>query len=406
MLSLHLRRLALAAPVFTLFLACTPSPTPPPLAITGDYGDAPDGGPTGYPATTPTPAPGRFPSLFNTANVRLTGNAGIVHLNANSPLRFGRALDVEPDAKITDADADDGGPTLVIGPLGQTGSLSFNISAPAGNPDVKHSAFANVLLDLNQDGTWAEHNDSGTQIEEWVVKNMPVTVQEGGFERVQTAPFTYGATSARTLLWSRLTLTPTPIDPAAFAAAQGWDGSGPPAGYPEGETEDWFFPCEGSLQITYPLTTDSFGNRLRPVAGAPVARITVTNTATIPVVYVFAARAQVAVPFGLGYFYVDVNSAAPEWTLTMPGAGPGVMVNPAVVTPTPDQQFTIQMAPASVATFNISATLNNIAPILDPTRPPPPGSDNRLGRIMFHPLGPCLSSLTKTNDEPVFLEWP
>jgi len=402
-----LRRSAVAAFAAALLLAACPGTPPAPPA--GDYGDAPDGGPTGYPPAPDIAAQGSFPTLFNTANARLAGNAGIVHLDPASPLRFGREIDVEPDADVTDDDADDGGPTLVIGPLGQAGSLFFNVSPPAGDPANERSGFANVLLDLNQDGEWAAHDDNGTQVEEWVVKNFPVSVREGGFERLQAPPFDYGPTSARTLIWARLSLTPDPIDEAAFAALQGWDGSGPAAGYAEGETEDWFFPCEGNLNVDYPLTTDAFNSRLRPAAAAAGGTIAVTNNAAGPIRYVFSARAQVAVPFGLGFFYIDIDPANPQYNLTLAPVPPA-NVNPDPVVPLPDQQFTVQLAArgaaGDTATFNIIATLNQINPVLDPTRPPPPGADNRLGRILFHPLGPCLSVFTKTNDEPVYLEWP
>jgi hypothetical protein len=43
--------------------------------------------------------------------------------------------------------------------------------------------------------------------------------------------------------------------------------------------------------------------------------------------------------------------------------------------------------------------------ILDPTRPPPPGGDNRIGRLLFDASGPCLITLKKTNSDPVYFEF-
>ncbi len=395
-----LRLVILFILVGLLGISCPPRPT-------GDYGDAPDDEPA-YPALVGTPARlGAFPSLYDSANVRAPGNTGIVHLDADPPLTLGATIDQESDARIVDNDSDDAAPTLVIGGLGNNGRFFVNVSAAPGNVDNEQVGFLNVLLDLNQDGTWAEHTDSGTQVPEWIVQNFPVSVREGGLERVLTPDFQFGPTSRRTVLWSRFTLTPQPIDAAQFAAIDGWDGSGPAAGYDEGETEDWFFPCEGSLDIAYPLTADNFASRItNPAAGAVFATITITNTATVPVVYVFAARAQVAVPFGLGYFYVDINRANPEWTLTLNPVVPPTVRPVGAITPDPDAMFTIEMPAGAVSTFNLTAVNNNIQPVLDPTAPPPPGADNRLARVLFHPLGPCLLRLTKTNDEPVYLQWP
>ncbi len=391
--------------VFTGFSGCVFQPPPPPPV--GDFGDAPDGEPTGYQVGPGAGADGNFPSLYNSPNVRLAGNRGIVHLNADPNLRFGLTINQEPDAQITDQDgSDDGNPTLVISNAGQNGTFSLDIMARDGNRTEQVSGFVNILMDLNQDGVWQAHDDQGITVPEWVVQNFPVSLQRGGYERITTPSFRYGPNSVRTEAWARLALTPTPIDATAFNNLGGWDGSGPVTGHADGETEDWLFACEGSLRITYPLTQDSFPNRIIfPPAAAPT--ITVVNTAAQRVVYVFIARAQVAVPVGASYVYVDVNRNNPEWRLTVNTAVPaGSNVNPAVANPLPDQLITLNLDAGATATLTLTGVNVDIPVVLDPTQPPPPGNDARLTRVLLHPLGPCLRRLQKINDEPVFMRWP
>lgn len=294
----------MAARPFTLFLATfalpalailplgcksTPDQPSPPLA---DYGDAPDDAPTGYQAGPGINATGNFPSLYDSPNVRASGNRGIAHTGEAPLLRFGAAFDREADARVVDNDpSDDGQPTLVINGFGSGGGLFVSVAADGPPSDEKVSGFLNIALDLNQDGVWSQHVDSGVTVDEWVVQNMPISLPGGDSERMATDGFSFGPHSARTEFWGRLTLTPTPI---AAPDASGWDGSGPATGFASGETEDVFFRCEGALDISYPLTQDAFGARLRGPGGAPImSSITVKNLADQPAVYVFSTRAQV-----------------------------------------------------------------------------------------------------------------
>ena len=387
-----------------------PPPTPAPLA---DYGDAPDGQPAGYRTGPGTGREGKFPSLFNSPNVRLAGNRGIAHLASDPELRFGRQITVERDALITDQDADDGRPTLIISDNGNMGSLLIDVQARDGNRDEEVSGFVNALLDLNQDGVWRQHQDGTAVVDEWLVVNHPVKLRRGRLERITLPSFTYGPSSVRVETWGRLTITSAPIAPTSFTSLGGWDGSASAAGLSDGETEDWRFPCEGRLKIDYPTTADDFTQRLTNpgVAPAAPAPIVITNTAAQTVTYVFMARGFVAVPFGLGYFYVPLNSANPEFAMSLrPLVVPpaGVTVSPIPATLAPEQLITITMPAGAVVTLGLSATAtpaNN--GVLDPTRPPkPPGADNRMGYVEFHPLGPCLLGLQKTNNEPVYVQSP
>jgi hypothetical protein len=387
----------------------------------GDYGDAPDGQPTGYRTGSGVAANGKFPSLFRTANARRPNGNGIVHTDTNPDIRFGQLIDQETDARITNNDAsDDGQPTLFIQDGGSRGTLFANLQAAPGTGTQPFTAFVNVLLDLNQDGVWRDHDDSGVTVKEWVVINLQVSLNPGELRRVNLGTFSYGPSSARVEVWSRLTVTSVPIDAATFQGLGGWDGTGPAAGYDDGETEDWFFPCEGRLQVVYVPTLDAFPSRLTPPQAGGVminalGAIVVTNLAAQQVTYIFAARAKVAVPFGLSYFYVPAaTGAAAPFTATLTPVLP--LPPAAAITPSPVSlpaasslvTITLGPAPASI-TLDLDATVNpaNIPTVPDPTDPnQQPARDNRLGLIEFHPLGPCLLEFRKTNDEPIFLQWP
>ncbi len=134
----------------------------------GDYGDAPDNGPTYYRMMFETSAAtGRFPTLYATANSRY-GNPGIHHLVTNQEW-FG-PLDAPPsretDANDTTSDEDihdnlinddlrdNGLPKIpffiALTQAPPAAVLSYRVSVPAGAADAPR--YVNVLIDWDQDG--------------------------------------------------------------------------------------------------------------------------------------------------------------------------------------------------------------------------------------------------------------
>jgi hypothetical protein len=153
---------------------------PPPPTQDPDFGDAPD----------PT-----YPSLLASNGVR--------HLN---PTRawLGPWVDGEPDAQVPDLDEFDDG-LLSLSPL----------SVRVSNWDWTGSLYLNALVDLNDDGDWA---DPG----EWVVVNYSVSVPVRKGIQVDTGvpiPLNH---------WTRITLTAERL--------ANYTGMGE---YAIGETEDY-----------------------------------------------------------------------------------------------------------------------------------------------------------------------
>ena len=173
-----------------------------------DFGDAPDGTATGYPA--PFAQTGAFPTKRASDGARAQDV---------SQARLGAAATTETDAVTPDADDGIVGMTLVLTQMPPPAALSVRASAPAGAAGGEFHL--NVLFDQDLDGAWSAA--------EWVVQNQVVTLAAGESKDVQTDPFAL----TRTLLlpdgaWMRIALTKE-------RAPSGWTGTG---AFSAGEVED------------------------------------------------------------------------------------------------------------------------------------------------------------------------
>ncbi len=184
---------------------------------TFDFGDAPDGGPTGY-ATgillggATLPQTGSFPTTL--------ANDGARTITQTATL--GTAVSTETDANITDADSDDGliqfGISLTSIPA--TGRLNVEVNS------VNNLYFLNALADLNQDGEWGGFGINGEP--EWIVQNERVNVSSGIYTSER---FAYGSGNRIPEdTWVRVALTTEPVP-------NNWDGTGV---FTDGEIEDHF----------------------------------------------------------------------------------------------------------------------------------------------------------------------
>jgi hypothetical protein len=200
-----------------------------------DYGDAPDdsydlGNVFAYPGVV-----GKFPSLYNTHNSRLSNRRGSFHLTTTREW-LGNESSVttrETDARIVDNDIDDCDPMLYINATG----VGFFVISVAGGPEIitEDYCYVNILFDQNRDGEW---KNTLTHTE-WVAANTVVIVPSNTQRRVVCGPFI--VLNATLLGWVRITLTREWINPSNFINVGGWDGSGPADGFEYGETEDWYF---------------------------------------------------------------------------------------------------------------------------------------------------------------------
>lgn len=192
----------------------------------GDYGDAPDGTATGYPA--PFAQRGRFPTTV--------GNGGPIAVETDIVI-LGQMVSVEENAQdpndpdgvqnLTNQDSDDGlvDFTLVLDRIPPLARTAFQVSAPAGSPGG--SFFLNVLIDMNMNGEWGGAQNT---VPEWAVRNFPFTVASGQTVTVSPPAFPYGTGNRLPdPAWMRVVVSDDPVN------GNEWSGEGR---FPAGEIED------------------------------------------------------------------------------------------------------------------------------------------------------------------------
>lgn len=221
-------------------------------ATRGDYGDAPDGGPTGYPAGFAQT--GRFPTLaaHNGAMARnvdqaTLGPSASAELDANDPAD----PDGQPNLNPANTDSDDGVVDFVVllVSIPPPAAMTVNVSAPPGSSGGTY--WINVLIDLNLDGRWG--GTAGPGLPEWVVKNFPVQIAAGTSRQVRLPPFLFGfGNRLPDGAWMRIVLSREPI------GGTDWSGTGH---FSAGEVEDHVvkLPVVGAnkkivIQLTCPKT--------------------------------------------------------------------------------------------------------------------------------------------------------
>lgn len=180
-----------------------------------DFGDAPDGEPTGYPVGFAQT--GKFPSLLASNGARTVDVS-----NAT----LGPDITAETDA-ILAGDTDDGIVSLfttltqIPPPTAMTVNVTADASAAGG------SYYLNTLIDLNMDGEWGGMGASGES--EWVVQNYPVNVAPGVVTPVTPPSFAFtNGNRVPSVSWMRIALTKEMVP-------DGWDGTGE---FTSGEIED------------------------------------------------------------------------------------------------------------------------------------------------------------------------
>ncbi len=169
----------------------------PPRAALPDFGDAPD------------PS---FPSLL--------ANMGVHHLDPHH-IWLGASVDGEPDSNQVDADIFD------------DGVMSFDpFTVRANNWDWPGPMYLNVLVDLNDNGSWA---DAG----EWMIQNYTFSLP---FRRGKLIDTGISIPSGH---WTRVTLT--------GQALFNYIGHGE---YPLGETEDY----DGDIPVNLTVSISGMGD--------------------------------------------------------------------------------------------------------------------------------------------------
>lgn len=196
-------------------------------ATRGDYGDAPDGASTGYPAQFAQT--GNFPTLAanngaraqNTVQATL-GPSASAENDANDPAD----PDGLPNLNPSNTDSDDGVVdfVVVLTSIPPPAAMTVNVT---GSPGSSGGAYwVNVLIDLNLDGRWG----GVAGLPEWVVKNFPVQVTAGATTQVPLPPFLFGfGNRLPDGAWMRILLSREPV------SGGDWSGTG---SFTAGEVED------------------------------------------------------------------------------------------------------------------------------------------------------------------------
>ena len=187
-------------------------------AAAADFGDAPDGQPTGYPGLFAQD--GQFPTLAASNGIQFTDL---------TQATLGPAVTDETDALITNGDSDDGIVNFIVLPISipAPAIMTVNINGPATSNGGRF--WVNVLIDINMNGEW--DGVIGPGINEWAVKDFPVIVAPGVSQDIALPPFIFAnGNRLPDGAWMRIALTDQPLGGQAD-----WDGSGI---FAAGEAED------------------------------------------------------------------------------------------------------------------------------------------------------------------------
>lgn len=168
----------------------------------------------------------------------------------------------ETDAKIVDRDELDDG---LIRSFAAAEGVFFTFQVVKGKDAASGVVYFNLLADANNDGQW---QDIAGAVQEWVVRNLELTMNPGDIRTVDAALPLLGGNLD---LWIRAMVTDKPVPERNYP--QGWDGT-----YPfgddkaVGEVEDHYFSA--SFFIPPPETP------VPPATATPTPTITVTPTPT------------------------------------------------------------------------------------------------------------------------------
>ena len=244
----------LLGPILALLLLAPPASAHMP----GDYGDAPEGT-LAYPTEG---IAGAFPTCY------ASGPAGYVYHAPVGSMRFGAAVsafDAESDGAGCDGGMPDGDECFddpdagLIAPVpctirdGAVVACTEEPPVPLGaacqlaqwgvNLDIRvvsegPTAFVNVLVDWNRDGSWggASACPGRGEAPEQILANFEISGPADGplSELLDASNRSFLVGPAGGPVWARFTISPTPVE-------EPWTGEG---SFADGETEDYLLTVE------------------------------------------------------------------------------------------------------------------------------------------------------------------
>jgi uncharacterized repeat protein (TIGR01451 family) len=304
-----------------------------------ELGDAPDSSNHHGKAMDAYPnVSANFPTVFNSG---IPGDfRGPVHLHPNQVARLGPTVtredeadifppdddgvpNIDPNNNVPDQDGGDDGLVLpaTLSACGQI-QLNYTVSVP-GTMTGTQQMYVNVWLDYNRDGDWEDSfkcplGPAVTGLAtEWAVQNVPISVGPGPQTLNLTTPlFTAANLKPGDDMWVRITLSEQQaVDPDGSGPLNP-NGSGPPAGYQYGETEDYLWKGVGlppgvcDLKITKTVQPN-------PVPSGQQVTITLTvqnvGTAPCPPGPFPGTIVRDDKPTGIGSFTLTPATAPPGW---------------------------------------------------------------------------------------------
>ena len=238
-----------------------------------DLGDAPDSTNNAakvmgaYPSKPSILA--RFPTVFDDGSG--VGPYGPAHLNAEPVAYLGKSItseteadtgiDEDPENNITPAanranrDRSDDGVVVPLN-LPNCGWTAIDYEVTVIDPNVE--LWVNVWLDFNRDGDWDDTVDCPEgEASEWAVQNQYLYNLPAGLNKITTPGFLSSHPQVGPEnIWMRITLSEQPWKYGSNPGEVGNGGSGPVIKYEIGETEDYFFTPDTTVDVDCPLCED------------------------------------------------------------------------------------------------------------------------------------------------------
>jgi hypothetical protein len=232
-----------------------------------DLGDAPDStnhaskNMTAYPAGGPLGVKANYPTVHGGSG---TGPYGPAHINAEVVAHLGKKITRETEAD-TGADEDtvnninptadksnqDLGDDGVVFPVSMPHCrwTTFNYVVNVVDPNV--DMWVNVWCDWNRDGDWDDTVEcTAGPAPEWAVQNRLLFGLPVGLNTLTTPAFlSWHPETGPEEIWMRITLSEQPWKGGSNPTVKGNGGSGLQTKYEFGETEDYYFTPNLSVNV-------------------------------------------------------------------------------------------------------------------------------------------------------------
>ena len=211
----------------------------------------------------------RYPTVYDDGSG--AGPFGPAHLNEQLVAYLGQGITAEseadigpdedgvnninPEANSPDHDeGDDGVAMPLVLPNCDWATIDYEVTVI--DPNVV--LWVNVWLDFNRDGDWDDTVDCPAgPVKEWAVQNQYLFNLSEGQTTITTPAFLSAhPEDAHEQIWMRITLSEQPWTGGSNPGNRGNAGSGPQAKYEIGETEDYFFIPETTIDEDCPLCED------------------------------------------------------------------------------------------------------------------------------------------------------